>query len=367
MSVFPLDFHAAILEAPHDRLKVETVTVDRIGPDDVLVKVEASGLCSSDLRPIAGAGLAWGWPLVLGHEVVGTVEACGERVSSLAVGDTVVATALASCGTCAWCRQGRVHLCDSALSASPPRFHRAGGQDVYAMNGLGGFAEYVVASRKSLVRVASELPFEQLALVGCAVTTGLGAVVNTAQVEPGASVVVIGLGPVGQSVIQGARIAGAASIIGVDPLEHRRSTAVQLGADAVLDPTATDVVQAIRDATDQGGADHVFEVTGREPVVNDALGAVIRGGTLTLVGAPSPIARTDWPALDIVFSEKRVQGCLYGSTNPARDFQRCIDLVEAGRMDLASMVSNLITLDDVPDAIETMAAGNGVRTVMVPR
>jgi S-(hydroxymethyl)glutathione dehydrogenase/alcohol dehydrogenase len=233
------------------------------------------------------------------------------------------------------------------------------------MTGLGTFAEMMVVDEEALVKVETDLPDEQLALIGCGVTTGVGAALNTAQVKPGSTVAVIGCGGVGQAVIQGARIAGASRIFAVDPVELKRKTAEQLGATDLIDPAQGDPISQVQALTGGRGADYAFEVIGLPETILQAYAMARRGGTVTVVGAARMDSQVTFGGFQLFYEEKKLLGCIYGSAQVRRDFPRFIALTETGRLDLGSMVSRRIQLDEVNDAFRAMQAGEVIRSVIV--
>jgi S-(hydroxymethyl)glutathione dehydrogenase/alcohol dehydrogenase len=233
-----------------------------------------------------------------------------------------------------------------------------------AMTGLGTFAEQMTCNEGSIVKIESDLPDEQLALIGCGVTTGVGAALNTAEVQPGTTVAVIGCGGVGQAVIQGARIAGASRIIAVDPVELKRKTAEQLGATDFVDPGEGDAVAQVQQLTSGRGVDYAFEVIGLPETVLQAYNMIRKGGTAIMVGMTRAEAQVTLPTFDLFFNEKTLKGSKYGSGQVRRDFQRFVDLIETGRLDTNSMVSKTIKLDDVNDAFTAMEKGEVIRSVI---
>jgi S-(hydroxymethyl)glutathione dehydrogenase/alcohol dehydrogenase len=232
------------------------------------------------------------------------------------------------------------------------------------MTGLGTFAEVMTCNESSLVKIDTELPDAQLALIGCGVTTGVGAALNTAQVHPGATVAIIGCGGVGQAVLQGSRIAGASRIFAVDPVEMKRKTAEKLGATDLIDPGAGDPVQQIQAATGGRGVDYAFEVIGLPETVLQAYNMIRKGGTAIMVGMTRADAEVTIPTFELFFNEKTLKGSKYGSAQVRRDFQRFVNLIETGRLDTESMVSQTIKLDDVNDAFRAMEAGEVIRSVI---
>ncbi len=356
---------AAVMTAPNTPLSIEEVTLFDTGPDDVLVRVTASGLCHSDLFFLQGFNNSPP-PLVLGHEGAGIVEEVGLDVRTLAVGDRVIFRWVPACGQCWFCKNGQSRLCMDLLSEyGEPKLTRPDGSPASRMLGVGTFAERALVREGSLLKVETDLPDEQLALIGCGVTTGVGAALNTAAVKPGSTVAVVGCGGVGQSVVQGARIAGAARIIAIDPVELKRSVAAGMGATDTVDPTATDAIEAVRSLTGGRGADYAFEVAGVEATLGQAFELTRRGGTLVLVSVQAPTTPIPWSAFDMFLQEKKVLGCFYGAAELQTDVPRLIALIETGRLDVGSMVSRRLTLDQVNEGLEAMEKGEVIRSVIV--
>jgi S-(hydroxymethyl)glutathione dehydrogenase/alcohol dehydrogenase len=253
----------------------------------------------------------------------------------------------------------------NSVVMSTPRFQLADGQWAPALCGCGAFADVMVVHEASVVPVETDLPDEELALLGCGVTTGLGAALNTAGVAPGSSVAVIGCGGVGQSVVQGARIAGAATIVAIDPAPGRRDTSRAMGATHVIDPSTTDPVEEVKALTGGRGADYSFEVVGRPELIVQAFDMARLEGTVTIVGMPARDTTFTLPAVGAVFSGKRLAGSVVGGAQILRDIPRFVRLAEAGKLDLGSLVSKRITLDEINDGIEALRRAEGVRTVVV--
>jgi len=356
---------AAIFVGIDQPLAVEEVTANPPGPREVLIRVGASGVCHSDLSVIKGwAPIPPG--TILGHEGAGTVQAVGEAVTRVKPGDRVIASFVPACGECWYCLRDQTNLCErSGDLLFVSRAMRSDGTGLVGFTGLGTFAEQMTVHEASVVKVDTDLPDEHLALIGCGVTTGVGAALNTAQVKPGSSVAVIGCGGVGQAVIQGARIAGAARIFAIDPVELKRKSAEQLGATDLIDPGQGDAVQQVKALTGGRGADYAFEVIGLPETVAQAYATARRGGTVVVVGMPKIDATVTLSAFSLFYDEKRTLGCIYGSSQVRRDFPRFISLAETGRLDLAAMVSRRIALDDVNDAFRAMEAGEVIRSVIV--
>jgi S-(hydroxymethyl)glutathione dehydrogenase/alcohol dehydrogenase len=356
---------AAVYVEQDQPLVVEDLEPIDPGPGDVVVQVAASGVCHSDLSVTNGT-LPMPPPCILGHEGAGTVEWVGADVSGLKPGDRIVATFVPACGYCWHCLQDSSNLCTgTAETAMLPRARRADGSNVAGFTGLGTFADVMTVRESQAVKVETDLPDEQLALIGCGVTTGVGAALNTARVEPGSTVAVIGCGGVGQAVIQGARIAGAARIIAIDPVEMKRKAAEQFGATDLVDPTAGDPVAQVAELTGGRGADYAFEVIGLPETIVQAFLTARRGGTAVVVGMPAIDSEVTFPGFQLFYGEKKLLGCVYGSAQVRRDFPRFISLVETGRLDLGAMVSRRIKLDEINDAFRAMEAGEVIRSVIV--
>jgi S-(hydroxymethyl)glutathione dehydrogenase / alcohol dehydrogenase len=360
----------ALKEAAGEPLVVrDDLEVGEPKQGEVLVRVSHCGVCHSDLsvqRAPDGP-----LPAVLGHEAAGIIEACGPATAGYAEGDAVVLSVAPSCGRCVACVRGQHSLCRESrvmltgtLADGDSRVRR-GGQVVYRGAGMGAFAEYVVMPTSAVVRVAPDTPLELACLVGCGVGTGVGAALNTAKVEPGSSVLVFGVGGVGISIVQGARIAGAARIIVSDPVAARRDLAAQFGATDAIDPTTQDVVSEVKRLT-RYGTDYAFDAIGRPEVVSTAVAAIRAGGTAVCVGITldPTVPYTIDSGMMFALQEKVLRGCAYGSNNPHRDIPRYLDLWRAGRLDLESMVTARRPLEQVNDALDDLVAGRGLRTVL---
>jgi S-(hydroxymethyl)glutathione dehydrogenase/alcohol dehydrogenase len=303
--------------------------------------------------------------MILGHEGAGKVVEAGKSVSRVAVGDTVIASFVPACGNCFFCLRGQSNLCERGTELMLAiRGHRHDGQAICGMAGLGTFADIMTTDESMLVKVETDLPPEQLALIGCGVTTGVGAVLNTARVEPGSSVAVIGCGGVGQAVIQGAHIAGAARIFAVDPVELKRETAQKLGATDLIDPADGDPVSQVKEATGGRGVDYAFEVIGLPETMLQTYQTARRGGTVVFIGMPRMEATVTFSAVSLFADEKRTLGCMYGSAQVRREFPRLVGLIETGRLDVGSMVSRRIKLEEVNEAFRAMEAGEVIRSVI---
>jgi len=356
---------AAVLHEYNKPLVIEDVSLPPLGSSEIRVEVAASGVCHSDVM-VASGGVPFPVPLILGHEGAGKVLEVGSEVGEFKPGDHVVAAFTPVCGRCFYCVNGRTNLCTFALElGSAVKGTLSDGRELTALTGLGTFAEVMTVHRSSLVKVETDIPDSHLALLGCGVTTGVGAAINTAKVHPGSSVVVIGCGGVGLSVVQGARIAGASRIFGVDPIAMKREAAVSFGATDVIDPSAEDVVDIVKTATGGRGADYAFEVVGQAETLVQAFNAARPAGTVVLVGFAPVGAEVSFPLLQLMVEEKAVLGSNFGTTQILRDLPRLIALAESGRLDIGAMVTREIRLDEVNDAFDAMDAGEVIRSVII--
>jgi S-(hydroxymethyl)glutathione dehydrogenase/alcohol dehydrogenase len=355
---------AAVLTAHQQPLQLESLTAPDLGPSDVRLRIDASGVCHSDLTFQQGA-IPYPTPVILGHEAAGTVIEVGRAVSRAAVGDRVICSFVPSCGDCWYCLHDQSNLCEgNAETMMATRGVRPDGTTIPGMSGLGTFADELVTAETMVVKVETDLPAEQLALIGCGITTGVGAALNSAAVRPGSTVAVIGCGGVGQSVIQGSRIAGAARIFAVDPIELKRTTAAALGATDLVDPADGDPVAQVRSMTDGRGADYAFEVIGRPETIKQAYDVARRGGTAVVVGMSALDASVTFSAVQLMADEKKLIGSLYGSAQVRRDFPRFVGLVETGRLDVGALVSQKIRLERVNDALTALERGEVIRSVI---
>ncbi|MEU7223965.1 Zn-dependent alcohol dehydrogenase [Streptomyces chrestomyceticus] len=332
------------------------------GPGKVRIRVRATGLCHSDLSAMSGV-LPQPAPFVPGHEGAGEIVEVGDGVEGLSAGDRVLMCWLPACGTCPSCKRGQTHLCLAGfMNAGTPNFRRPGADpcDVFGFAGTGTFAEEVVVAANCAVPIPDDVPYEIAALIGCGVTTGLGAALNTARVAPGASVAVIGCGGVGISAVQGARVCGAAQIVAVDPVAVRREAALRFGAtEAVAPEELADAGQRI---TAGEGFDYVFEVVGRSATARTAYETTRRGGTLCVVGAGAMDDHFQVNMFELFFEEKRILPSLYGGGDVLRSYEQVIALWRAGRIDLEGLITHRVRLPEINEALEQMRTGTALRT-----
>jgi S-(hydroxymethyl)glutathione dehydrogenase/alcohol dehydrogenase len=358
---------AAVMRAPHAPLELADVRIDDPGPGEVLVRTVASGICHSDLHAIEG-NLPVPSPCILGHEPAGIVEAVGAGVTDLAPGDHVIGCFTAWCGVCRFCTEGRPYLClaqfEGRPAGAPPRLTAADGTALGQFANLSSFAELMLCPVRSLVRIRADMPLDRASLIGCGVTTGLGAVLNTVRVPPGASVVVVGCGGVGLAAIQGARLIGAGRVIAVDAQAWKLPLARTLGASDCVDAKAGDPVAAVHELTG-GGADFVFECIGLVPTVQQAVAMTGRGGTTVLVGIVPLTELVSISAADLTFQEKKITGSYMGSNRFRFDMPKYVDFYFDGRLRLDEMISARVRLDQVNDAFERLRKGEVARQVIV--
>ena len=340
------------------------VSEPRIG--EVLLRTAATGVCHSDLHALHGLGMAFPTPFVLGHEPAGVVEAVGPGVRHLKAGDHVVACLSAFCGHCERCVTGRSFQCFTDEWArrqdEPTRLSR-NGEPVHQHIGLAGFAEYMLVGQHNVVKVREDMPLDKACLLGCGVLTGVGAVLNTAEVQPGSSVAVIGCGGVGLSVIQGARLAHAGTIVAVDVDDAKLGLAETLGATHSVNAATSDAVAAVQQLT-RGGADYVFEAIGKSATVQQALAMCGGNGLLTVVGIMDLSESITVGGLDLMMG-KKVQQSMMGSNRFVADIPRLVDHYLAGRLDLDGIVSAHKPLDALPEVLRDLDAGKVLgRTVI---
>ena len=365
--------HKMELDRPYTEsnpLKIEQVTLDDPGFNEVVVKIKAAGLCHSDLSVIDG-NRPRPLPMALGHEAAGEVVALGAGVKKLALGDHVVFAFLPSCGSCSYCQTGRAALCEPGAEANGKgtllgghqRIHNNGNY-YYHHLGVSGFAELAVASVDSLVKINKEIPFEIAALFGCAVMTGVGAVVNTAQLKFGDSLLVVGLGGVGLSAILGAKAAGATKIIAADLNPEKRAIAAQLGAHHTIDSSEKNALEVLRNLTG-GGVDTAVEFAGAIPALDFAFNATKRGGTTVTAALPHPDARLELSPVTLVGQEKSIKGSYLGGCVPSRDIPAYIELYQSGRLAVEKLISHRMKLEDINEGFERLAKGDALRQIIL--
>ena len=360
---------AAVFRGPGLPLEVDELDVAEPGPRDVVVRMAAVGICGTDLHSVKGE-----WqrptPSVLGHEGAGVVEAVGDEVSSLRVGDEVVLSWAPSCGECDDCRRGRPARClalQRAIAGSTLLDGTTGltlrGETVYRGTATGALAERLVVSERVALPTGGGVPLDEAALLGCAALTGVGAALFAARVEPGSTVLVVGAGGVGQFVVQGARIAGAAEIVCADPLEERRALAERLGATRTVAP---DDLGTVMKEVLPGGVDYAFDAVGDPDTTAVAFRWTRNGGLCVIVGLPAAGRRLDLDPVDFVRRERSLTGTIYGSEDPAVALPILLDHVRAGRLELRSQLGPVFPLDRVNEAVEASLGGAPGRVLVAP-
>ena len=365
-----MQIKAALLYAPNTPFEVKTITLDEPRAGEVLVRIAACGVCHSDYHLATGT-TRHPMPVVAGHEGAGVVESVGSGVTRVQPGDHVTLSWTPDCGHCFYCLRGQPNLCETytdpiwagTMLDGTTRLHEDG-NPVYAYCGLATFAEYVVVPEQSCVQIRQDFPLEVAALVGCAVATGVGAALYTANVKPGESVVVIGCGGVGLNIVQGAALCGASTIIAIDTNEAKMKLAREFGATHTLLSDA-DTVDAVRELTGGRGAEYAFEAVGYPTLQELALNLVRPGGMVVLAGLSPMGTGTNLPGAVITRTEKTVKGSYYGSVNPQRDFPLILDLYSAGKLKLDQLISRTYQLEQINEAFDTMLRGEIARGIIV--
>ena len=355
---------AAIFHAAHEQLTIEEIDIDEPQEHEVLVRTVASGVCHSDLHFVDGL-YPMAAPTVLGHEAAGVVEAVGSQVTDFSPGDRVIACLSVFCGQCDQCLSGHPNLCSSRPARAADDLPRLSweGDRVGQMANIGSYAEQMLLHENGIVKIEQDIELDRAALIGCGVLTGVGAVLNTARIEAGCTVVVFGAGGIGLSAIQGARIAGARQIIAVDVVEAKLATAREMGATHVVDASSRDPVEAIIDMTD-GGVDYSFEAIGLKVAAEQSFECLRPGGTATIIGM-IPVGEKvelDGPSF---LREKKIQGSSMGSNRFRTDMPKYIDFYLQGRLNLDDMITRRGRLEDINEAFRAMKAGEVARTVLM--
>jgi NDMA-dependent alcohol dehydrogenase len=365
-----MNIKAAVLFQENTPFEIRDVELESPRVGEVLVKVKAVGVCHSDWH-LASGDTEHPLPVVCGHEGAGIVEAVGEGVDGISPGDPIALNWAPYCGQCFYCQNERPNLCSAYVDAiwagtmmdGTPRLS-LDGEPIFHYCSLACFAEYAVVPQESCIKLDSDIPFEIAALIGCAVTTGVGSVLNTAQVKAGSSVVVFGAGGVGLSTIMGAKLANAEKIIAIDKFAHKADFATSLGATEFL-LASESTNDAIRELTDGRGADYVFDTTGVPAVQEASLGAARPGGAIVFSGLAPMGSNTNIPGAILTRQEKTVMGSYYGTSNTARDFPLYADYYREGKLDLAGLITERYHLDQINQAYDEMLAGKLARGVIL--
>ncbi len=361
---------AAILQALGEPLVVEEVELLPAGPHEVIVRTGAVAVCITDT--LAAHGVTFGQPpLLLGHAAAGVIEEVGDSVGRVKVGDRVVVTGTPECGVCYWCVRGDSAWCTELIGGVIPPLHvatRAGGEPVAADGGVGTYAERLKIRDIGVVPLETDLPDEQLCLLGCGVTSGLGAVFNLAEVQPGSSVAVVGCGHLGLWMIQGARVAGATQIIAVEPRAERRALAGQLGATDLVDPADGDPVEQVQSLTGGRGVDYGLEAAGPAEAMVQTFMMTRRAGTVVPTGMTreSLTETITLPAVEFAVGSRKIHGCQYGGAHIRRDIPRFARMMEVGLVDAGPIVSRRFSLDEINEAFAAAEARDVITGIIVP-
>ena len=354
---------AAIFEEANKPLTIEDVDIIDPRAGEVLVRTGCSGVCHSDLHFVDGS---WQLPMscVLGHEAAGVVEAIGEGVSYVKPGDRVIMSFRPFCGNCYYCLSGKPNLCtDPEIAAASATRLTWKGKPILQFASVGSFAEMMVTSENGLVKIPEEMPMAEAALIGCGVTTGVGAALYTANVQGGATVAIIGCGGIGLNIIQGCRIAGAANIIAIDIMESKLEMARQFGATHTINSKENDLDEAVKEITRGAGVEYAFEAIGVPAAATQAFNITRAGGTAVVVGMHPLGSEISVPG-PAFLEEKKLIGCMYGSTRFREHMPKLIDLFLQDRLDLTSLVSKRLELESVNEAFRLMKSGEVARSVL---
>lgn len=360
---------AAVMRAVGEPLVIEDITLAAPGPFEVVVRVAAAGLCHSDVRFMEGS-YPTPLPTVIGHESAGVVAATGEGVTHVVPGDHVVTCLSVFCGMCSYCSSGRPYLCGNRAATQrregeEPRLS-VDGEELHQFLNLASFAERMLIHENALVKITAAIPLDRAALLGCGVTTGLGAVINTAGVRPGETTAIVGCGGVGLSAVQGARIAGSSTIIAIDRVAEKLALAARLGATHTVDASTEDPVETVVEITAGEGVDHAFEAIGSTRTAELAFAVLRRGGTATIIGL-IPVGETiSIPGYELL-DEKRLQGSNMGSNRFRVDIPRYVGMYLDGRLNLDDMVTERLDLEEINEGFDQMRTGKVARNVIVMR
>ncbi|MDI9636019.1 Zn-dependent alcohol dehydrogenase [Geitlerinema splendidum] len=355
---------AAVLYDPAQPLVVQEVDLAPPQRGEVLIRLVASGICHSDVNIVRGEAAA-PLPVVLGHEASGYIEEVGQDVTSLKVGDPVAVSLVRSCGHCFYCVRGAPNDCEGAHPlASETRIHALNGSPITQGINVAGFAEYVVVDQSQVVRLPQTMPLVTAAVLGCAVITGVGAVVNTARVQPGSSVVVMGMGGVGINAVQAAALSGARRVIAVDVLDNKLAFASQFGSTHTLNASRENVMEAVQELTNGRGADYVFVTVGSPRAVTDSLSLVRKQGAIILIGLIGDDGTVPLPVSRVVLNEFRILGSFMGSSRISQDIPQIVDLYQQGRLKLDELITATYPIESINQAIEAMERGEAIRNLI---
>lgn len=357
---------AAVVRSANGGFELAEITRRAPGPRDVVVRIRAAGICQTDLSLAHGA-FGQSFPVVLGHEGAGEIVSVGDAVTTMVPGQRVLITWVPPCGQCYHCVRGETYICArrrraGAHSDAPPDLLSADGQPIVAGMATATFAEESVVPIEGVLPLPDDISFEEAALLGCAVPTGLGAALNAAQVQPGETVLIIGCGAVGLSAVQGARIAGASKVVGIDPQPSRRAAALAMGADVAYEPDDPETPRAV----DPVGFDVVIDAVGRSQTIRAGWTAARRGGRIVVVGAGKPDDPVTFSALELFHDEKTLRGTFYGSSDMVRDLPLMVGLWRTGRLKLRELIDGTVALDGIDAAAARQQSGDALRIMVTP-
>ncbi len=361
---------AVIIEGRNERVRVDEIEVGEPEEDEVRIKMAASGVCHSDYSVIDGT-IDREYPIILGHEGAGVVDKVGEHVRTLKPGDHVVLSYIPQCGKCYYCTTGKPNLCETSsftgqgFLPNGNRPIRRGGEPISTMTGLGTMSEMTIVHKTSAVPISDDIPLEKAALVGCGVMTGVGAAINTAEVQAGSSVAVFGSGGIGLNVIQGAAMAGANTIIAVDRNPLKLEFSMRFGATHTVDASEEDPVERIRELTGGRGSDYAFEAIGNANVMRQAYDSTRRAGTVAVIGIAKSDDDISIPASSLVRDEKRIVGSFYGSTRQRVDLPKMFELYQSGHLKLDELITKTYPIENTQEAFDDLIAGKNARGVLV--
>ncbi len=350
-----------VLDQPRTAPRIEDVIVGDPGPGEVRIRLAASGICHTDLTNVRDARY---WPVLLGHEGAGIVESVGAGIAHVRPRDSVMISWRVACGHCVRCHRGRQDLCENVAATAEPRVYRTSGEPLRVLLNAGTFCPYLVVPADGAIPMRREMPLDTAALIGCAVATGVGAVLHTADVQAGESIVVFGAGGVGLNVVQGARLAHAGMIIAVDPVDSKLRSARVMGATHAIRADQGDPVKAVLDLTGGRGVDHAFEVVGHPDIMVQALQTLATGGALTLIGAAARDETLTFHPRAFMSKQQKIQGCIYGSCRPPVDFPLFVDWYLNGQLKIDELLTGAITLDELPKVFAMEAKPQAIRTIV---
>lgn len=361
----PRTMKAAILYEYNQPLEIKEVTIDDPKADEVLIRIAASGICHSDVNVVKGDEKA-NLPIILGHEAAGYVEAVGTGVTHVRQGDRVAASLWRACGHCYYCASGTPSLCDTPhILDSETRIHDQDGNPITQGMRVASWAEYAIVDQSQVVSVPEDMPLEAAALIGCGVITGVGAVINTAQIEAGSSVVVLGLGGVGINAVQAAKLAGARHVIAVDLLDSKLEIAQSFGATHLVNGAREDAVRVVKMLTNDRGADYVFVTVGSERAISQSFEMLRKRGTTVIIGLVPNDGTAPLPVRQVALTEVRVLGSFLGSTRLSVAFPQLVELYQQKRLKLDELITATFPLDRINEAITIVDRGEAVRNVII--